>query len=289
MNALSSAPQYGETSEKIGAIALALAKAQGAMGNAKKDAKGRVGKDGGREYLYASLASVVDAARAALAANEIAVVQTTIPVGAEWVCVVTRLIHSSGEWLRGELSMPARQSDAQGFGSALTYARRYALSAMLGIAPEDDDGAEAVRGGTVTSSPRPARAAAPVVDRDAKPDNVVSPAPESEPRVRRTAAGGTSELRPNEVEAIKELAARFPLVSSHAELRAVWSRAVRLGHGTQASTAYQEWCQEAKRQTLAALGPEPLRAVPSPTEGGPCPAKASPAPAAEAPARKVLQ
>ena len=56
-------------------------------------------------------------------------------------CVETIILHSSGEWLScGKLSVPVSKGDAQGFGSALTYARRYSLSAAFGVAPEDDDG-----------------------------------------------------------------------------------------------------------------------------------------------------
>jgi hypothetical protein len=68
------------------------------------------------------------------------VIQTTRVSDEEQVIVVTRLAHTSGEWIEGELAVPVSKADAQGYGSALTYARRYGLCAITGIAPEDDDG-----------------------------------------------------------------------------------------------------------------------------------------------------
>lgn len=119
----------------IGALLGALAKAQGQMTGARKDAQNPHLKS-----KYADLASVWDAIRAPLSANELAVLQLTEPAGTQAICVVTILGHSSGEYIRSRLTMPVTKQDAQGFGSAITYARRYALSAMTGVAPEDDDG-----------------------------------------------------------------------------------------------------------------------------------------------------
>jgi len=145
-----------EMSPTIGALVGALSKAQGVMGGAPKDGLGHVGKeDTGRKYHYATLGSVLDAARAPLAANELAIIQTTTNAGPGGVCVVTTLAHSSGEWIRGRLPMPARDNTAQGLGSAMTYARRYAAAAIIGIAPADDDAAEATNG----QRDRPAHAA----------------------------------------------------------------------------------------------------------------------------------
>lgn len=119
-------------SELIGDLALAMSKAQGEMAGAKKDSKGNYGK-------FADLASVWEAARASLSKNDLAVIQTTIP-NSEGISVVTTLMHKTGQWISGELFLPALKKDPQGFGGAMTYCRRYALAAILGIAPEDDDG-----------------------------------------------------------------------------------------------------------------------------------------------------
>ncbi len=136
-------------SATVGALAAALAKAQLAMRPALKDAENPAYKSGGRVSRYASLASCIDAMRP-LHENGIAVIQPPALHGSDGVCVATLLIHSSGEWIRGELYMPASKKDAQGFGSALSYARRYCLCSTTGLGTDDDDGEQAVR-------PSPAR------------------------------------------------------------------------------------------------------------------------------------
>lgn len=89
---------------------------------------------------YADLAAVVEAVIGALNDNGIAVVQRTHP-NDSGVSIETVFLHESGELMSsGVLSIPASKHDAQGFGSAMTYARRYSLMAACGIAPEDDDG-----------------------------------------------------------------------------------------------------------------------------------------------------
>jgi hypothetical protein len=126
-------------SASVGAIGAALAKAQLAMRPAVKDATNPHYKN-----RYATLASCVEALRP-LHENGIAVIQPPAVHGADGVCVSTLLVHSSGEWIRGELYMPASKRDPQGFGSALSYARRYCLTATTGLATDDDDGEAAVR------------------------------------------------------------------------------------------------------------------------------------------------
>jgi hypothetical protein len=89
---------------------------------------------------YADLGACIDAVEEALLANGIAFYQETTE-DAHGVTVETVFLHESGETLRcGKLHVPAIKADPQGFGSALTYARRYSLTAACGIAPEDDDG-----------------------------------------------------------------------------------------------------------------------------------------------------
>ena len=123
-------------SESIAGLAAALAKAQGQMKGAVKDSANPFFKS-----KYADLASVVEAIRIAFASNGLSYIQTVEPSDKDEVRVETTLLHSSGEWIAcGVLSLPVSKSDAQGYGSALTYARRYSLSAATGVAPEDDDG-----------------------------------------------------------------------------------------------------------------------------------------------------
>ena len=94
---------------------------------------------------YVDLSGCLEAVNDALLANGIAVYQETFEVP-DGVCVETCFLHESGETLRmGKLHVPAAKHDPQGYGSALTYARRYSLMAACGIAAEDDDGNAASR------------------------------------------------------------------------------------------------------------------------------------------------
>lgn len=121
-------------SESINELAAALAKAQGEIKSAAKDSTNPHFKS-----KYADLASVWDACRAALSKNGLAVAQITATTEAGKVRVTTTLLHSSGQWIEGELDVKPGQDTAQGIGSTITYCRRYALAAMVGVAPDDDD------------------------------------------------------------------------------------------------------------------------------------------------------
>lgn len=125
-------------SESLGALAKALASAQRVMRNARKDSRNPHFKN-----EYASLASVREAVIGPLLDNGIALVQTFDASFDKGPCVVTMLVHESGEWIRSRLPVPAQKADAQGYGSAISYGRRYALAAICGIAADDDDDGEA--------------------------------------------------------------------------------------------------------------------------------------------------
>lgn len=127
-------------SDSIAALAAALSKAQAQIEGAIKDSTNPHFKS-----KYADLSSVVDAIREPLAKNGLAYVQT-IHQADNAASVATMILHSSGEWLDcGAIAVPVSKGDAQGYGSALTYARRYSLSAAFGVAPEDDDGNAAAK------------------------------------------------------------------------------------------------------------------------------------------------
>jgi hypothetical protein len=134
-------------SETIGALAAALSKAQADITGALKDSSNPFFKS-----KYADLASCWDACRKQLAANNLSVIQTT-QVGEHGLVLVTTLAHSSGEWVRGELPIRAKDDSPQAQGSGITYARRYALAALVGLAQIDDD-AEAAQGRGFTVDPR---------------------------------------------------------------------------------------------------------------------------------------
>ena len=128
-----------EHSASLNELFAALAKAQGQISHAKKDKKNPFFKSS-----YADLASVWEACRDPLASNGLSVIQTVEGSKTE-MYLITWLGHASGQWIKSKLPMLLQKSDPQSQGSAITYARRYALSAMVGIcADEDDDGERAM-------------------------------------------------------------------------------------------------------------------------------------------------
>lgn len=127
-----------QKSETIGELAKALAIVQGKIGGAKMD-----GNNPFFHAKYATLGSVWDACQPLLSENGLAVVQTSSLDETHKVVIDTTLMHSSGEWISGSTGLTPTKDDPQQAGSAITYARRYGLSAMIGICPEDDDGNEA--------------------------------------------------------------------------------------------------------------------------------------------------
>jgi hypothetical protein len=126
----------------------ALAKAQGEFKPLEKDCINTH-----FQSRYASLNACLAAVREALSSNKLAVVQ--IPGSKTGsVNVETFIFHESGQWISGVFWMPAEKLTAHGFGSALTYCRRYALCSMLGLAAEeDDDGNLAMKGNTSSTTP----------------------------------------------------------------------------------------------------------------------------------------
>ena len=133
------------SSETIGAIAAALAKAQGELTNPEKSLIATIRspfpREGDRTFRYASLASGLDIVRKSLGQHEIATVQTTtIDQDSGQIRLTTLLAHASGEWISSDWPVCAVSETAtpQRMGAALTYARRYALFALVGIAGEDD-------------------------------------------------------------------------------------------------------------------------------------------------------
>jgi hypothetical protein len=125
---------WADRSEGIMKIGAALSKFQGKIQPVIKDATNPFFKSN-----YANLATIWAAIREQLAANEMAILQEPSTLSGRLV-MTTTLIHSSGEYFRSSVEFPILKNDAQGIGSAITYARRYALQSITGIAPEDDDG-----------------------------------------------------------------------------------------------------------------------------------------------------
>ena len=193
------------SSESIGAIAAALAKAQAELTNPEKSLVATIRashpRDHDQTFRYAALSSGLDIVRKALGGHEIATVQTTaIDKEAGLIRLTTTLAHASGEWLSSEWPVCAINETAtpRRMGAALTYARRYALFTLVGIAGEDDlDAPDLAEGAKADAIPKvgsavvrcrryPTRARAP----DERPSApVASPRKEKVVRLPRTILG----------------------------------------------------------------------------------------------------
>src|SRR5882762_1580659 len=132
------------SSQSIGAIASALAKAQSELSNPEKSLTATIRspfpREADRTFRYASLASGLDIVRRSLGQHEIAMIQTTSIDQNGQIRLTTLLAHASGEWISSDwpVCSSSETTAPHRMGAALTYARRYALFALVGIAGEDD-------------------------------------------------------------------------------------------------------------------------------------------------------
>jgi hypothetical protein len=155
-------------SEAINELAAALAKAQAKITGAVKNAANPHFRSS-----YANLEAVWDAIREPLTSNGLSVVQTTeanTNTGA--FELVTTLLHTSGQYIEGRFPILAVKQDPQSIGSATSYARRFALAAIVGVYQTDDDAETATtRGAAAAISAEPKKAPAPKVQAPVKPAN----------------------------------------------------------------------------------------------------------------------
>lgn len=126
-------------SEQIDLLASALSLAQGQIVNAVKDSKNPHFRS-----AYSSLSAIWNACRQPLSDGGLAVLQPVTASGKQMV-ITTILMHKSGQWIEQPMMLTSQQNTPQAIGSTITYGRRYALAAMVGVAPEDDDGEAATR------------------------------------------------------------------------------------------------------------------------------------------------
>ena len=139
-----------ETSADTAKLDAALAKAQGEIEAAAKDSVNPHFKN-----RYADIAAVWAAIRPAMAKHGISVTQWPVHADDGRLHIVTRLAHA-GEWIRAHFSIPVTKQDPQGYGSSITYARRFALAAAVGVvADEDDDGNAASARPAARQEPKP--------------------------------------------------------------------------------------------------------------------------------------
>jgi ERF superfamily len=221
------------SSETVAALASALAKAQAELINPEKSltATIRTGRpgDGERSFRYAPLSSGLDIVRKTLGQHEIATLQTTaIDQTAGMVNLTTTLAHASGEWIASEwpVCAIAETANPQRMGAALTYARRYALFTLVGIAGEDDLDAPDLCDGPPSLPPS-------AVDRPFKPADDQSRRPPRTPGNGRARGGRTGEL-PVTLDPEQSAALREKLLT---ELGAITSADLAAGWAGQALTA----------------------------------------------------
>jgi hypothetical protein len=196
------------SSEAIGTIAAALAKAQAELINPEKSLVGTIRspspRDGDRTFRYAPLSSGLDIVRKSLGKHEIATIQSTVidkEVGL--LRLTTVLAHSSGEWIASEWPVCpiAETASPQRMGAALTYARRYALFTLVGIAGEDDLDAPDI----CTSAPV-AGSAPPRVPSTTELQAVLQPPPTTHGngRMSKATKAAIPELSPEESAALRD-------------------------------------------------------------------------------------
>lgn len=135
-----------DKSEEIDKLAIALAKFQGSLEQPSLNSAVKVRTKTGGEYKfkYADLSECKRAAKQPLADNELSVCQLI----EDDYSIRTILLHSSGQWISSKVRMPSNTADAQSIGSAITYAKRYAFCAILGIVADDDEDANIASGNT---------------------------------------------------------------------------------------------------------------------------------------------
>lgn len=164
-----------ETKVKAGTLASAMALAFAEIEGATKSAENPAFKAGGKVSKYANLSAVIDAVKPALINHGLFVTQHCHP-DPDGVSVETVLHHSGGESLSmGTLYVPANKKDPQGFGSALTYARRYAFQTAFVVPTEDDDGNAAVA--AMQSAPQANPTPPPAMIADEQRDTIQALAP----------------------------------------------------------------------------------------------------------------
>jgi ERF superfamily len=215
------------SSETVAALASALAKAQAELINPEKSLTATIRTsrpgDGERSFRYAPLSSGLDIVRKTLGQHEIATLQTTaIDQTAGMVNLTTTLAHASGEWIASEwpVCAIAETANPQRMGAALTYARRYALFTLVGIAGEDDLDAPDLCDGPPSLLPSP-------VDRSFKPKDNQSPVAARTPGNGHGRGGRKGEipatLDPEQSAALREKLLTELLAITSADLAAGWA------------------------------------------------------------------
>ena len=190
------------SSETIGAFAAALAKAQSELTNPEKSLTATIHspfpREGDRTFRYASLASGLDIVRKSLGEHEIAIVQTTaIDQARGQIQLTTLLAHASGEWISSDWPVCpiSETANSHRMGAALTYARRYALFALVGIAGEDDLDAPDLVDAARTEMAAQTAAATPAANAEIAPLRVATAARRKGSLARTISSDESARLR----------------------------------------------------------------------------------------------
>jgi len=263
------------SSESIGTLAAALAKAQAELTNPEKTLTatlvGPGARGGERSFKYAPLSSGLEIVRKSLSRHEIAAVQTTaIDEGASLVRLTTVLAHASGEWIASEWPVCPVSDTAspQRMGAALTYARRYALFTLVGIAGEDDlDAPDLGTAAPASSLPRPE----PVRPASANKGNGHKPF-YRQPKPTLTPAHSEAQRQ----TLLAELAATGSIeaLTEWATLRMALKNALTADDAATVETAFRRRMEELDADPQAATGPETGAAAPLPFDLQSMPAEA---------------
>lgn len=188
-------------SQPINELAAALATASALFQPVIRDREVEVKtKDGGKYfYTYADLANVIDATIQALSSNGLSLVTTPLTVNGG-VEVVTLLLHSSGQWIESEPLFMACGSKAQEVGSAITYARRYQVQAMLNVAAEADEDGQAAQASSSSTQPTlPERRSQPKPTGKAEPARLTDDTVIKEIRESIEALAFADDIKPADV------------------------------------------------------------------------------------------
>jgi hypothetical protein len=172
-------------SEQINELASALAKAQGEMQPATFD---RVNPH--FKSKYATLTSIMEAVKAPLSKHGLAVVQT-LEGPRDAMTLVTRVVHSSGQWIADDgIPLILDKANMQGLGSAISYAKRYGISALLSVVADEDDDAEAAVGRASDGDMKPKDVA--TVKNGVAVTTAVKPAAPAKPAAAKTKGNGAA-------------------------------------------------------------------------------------------------
>jgi hypothetical protein len=259
-----------QSSETIGAIAAALAKAQAEITNPEKALTATIRspfpREGDRTFRYASLSSGLEIVRKCLSHQEIAILQTTvIDREASLIHLNTVLAHASGEWVSSDWPVcPVAETAApHRMGAALTYARRYALFTLVGIAGEDDLDAPDLDASPKSDDDRPAGGNGQSANGHARA--AAAPMPEAarrrSPPARPSAA---AMLSPNESEALRDRLLNELDALQSADEAAAWAHRCLPGKNSLTS-ADAQLVEVSFGAKVAALGDKQLDSEPADT------------------------